>query len=52
MKFCDAAIQIKKASDAKLLIVVLAVHINSQSGNISPGSVNLVVKIQLSNTIT
>lgn len=51
MKFYNATIQIKKASDAKLLIVVLAVHIDGQSGNVSPGSVNPVIKIQPSNTI-
>lgn len=51
MKFCNATIQIKKASDAKLLIVVLAVHIDSQSGNVSPGSGNPVVKIQPSDMI-
>lgn len=44
MKFCNATIQIKKASDAKLLIVIAAVHIDSQSGHVSPGSVNPVVK--------
>lgn len=45
MKFHNVTIQIKKASDVKLLIVVLAVHPDTQLGDVSPDSVNPAIKI-------
>lgn len=44
MKFCSVTIQIKKASDAKLLIIILAVHVDTQVEHVGPYSVNPAIK--------